>query len=62
MKQSVKLWADTNVNALQSISYIKSEHDDILWFRHSDRTYVTTHVDDFKVYAPNRRIIDAAKQ
>jgi Reverse transcriptase (RNA-dependent DNA polymerase) len=62
MKQSAKLWADTNANGLQSIGYTKSKHDDALWFRHSDRTYVTTHVDDFKVYAPNRRIIDAAKQ
>jgi hypothetical protein len=30
MKQSAKLWADTNANALQSIGYIKSEHDDAL--------------------------------
>ena len=62
MKQSAKLWADTNATGLQSIGYIKSKYDDALWFRHEDRTYVTTHVDDFKVYAPNRQVIDAAKQ
>jgi hypothetical protein len=62
MKQSAKLWADTNANGLKSIGYIKSKHDDALWFRRTDRTYVTTHVDDFKVYAANRRIIDTAKQ
>jgi hypothetical protein len=27
-----------------------------------DRTYVITHVDNFKIYAANRRIIDIAKQ
>ena len=54
MKQSAKLWADTNADGLQSIGYTKSKYDDALWFRYEDRTYVTTHVDDFKVYAPNR--------
>jgi hypothetical protein len=62
MKQSVKLWADTNTNSLKSIGYIKSKHDDALWFRRTDRTYVITHVNNFKVYAANRRIIDTAKQ
>jgi hypothetical protein len=62
MKQSVKLWADTNANGLKSIGYTKSKHDDALWFRRIDRIYVTTHVDDFKVYAANRQIIDIAKQ
>jgi hypothetical protein len=62
MKQSAKLWADINVNSLKSIGYIKSKHDDALWFRRTDRTYVITYVDDFKVYAANRRIIDTAKQ
>ena len=61
MKQSVKLWADTNVNGLQLIGYTKSKHDNILWFRRTDRTYVITHVNDFKVYAANRQIIDTAK-
>jgi hypothetical protein len=62
IKQSAKLWADTNANGLQSIGYTKSKHDDALWFRRTDRIYVTTHVDDFKVYAANRQIIDTAKQ
>jgi hypothetical protein len=62
MKQSAKLWADTNANGLQSIGYTKSKHDDALWFRRTDRTYVITHVNDFKVYAANRQIIDIAKQ
>jgi hypothetical protein len=62
MKQSAKLWTDTNANGLKSIGYTKSKHDDALWFRRTDRTYVITHVDDFKVYAANRRIIDIAKQ
>jgi hypothetical protein len=62
MKQSAKLWADTNANGLQLIGYTKSKYDDALWFRRSDRTYVTTHVNDFKVYAANRQIIDTAKQ
>jgi hypothetical protein len=61
IKQSAKLWADTNVNDLQSIGYTKSKHDNALWFRRTDRTYVTIHVNDFKVYAANRRIIDIAK-
>jgi hypothetical protein len=62
MKQLAKLWADTNVNSLKLISYTKSKHDNVLWFRRTDRTYVTTHVNDFKVYAANRRIIDTVKQ
>jgi hypothetical protein len=62
MKQSAKLWANTNANGLQSIGYTKSKYDDALWFCRSDRTYVITHVNDFKVYAANRRIIDTAKQ
>jgi len=62
MKQSAKLWADTNANSLKLIGYIKSKHDNALWFRRTDRTYVTTHVNDFKVYAANRQIIDTAKQ
>jgi hypothetical protein len=62
MKQSAKLWADTNATGLQSIGYIKSKHDDALWFRRSDRTYVTTHVDGFKIYAPNRQAINTAKE
>jgi hypothetical protein len=61
MKQSAKLWADINANGLQLIGYTKSKHDDALWFRRTDRTYVTTHVDDFKVYAANWRIIDTVK-
>jgi hypothetical protein len=62
MKQSAKLWADINANSLKLIGYIKSKHDNALWFRRTDRTYVTIHIDDFKVYAANRRIIDTAKQ
>jgi hypothetical protein len=62
MKQLAKLWTNTNVNSLKLIGYIKSKHDNALWFRRTDRTYVTIHVDDFKVYAANRRIIDIAKQ
>jgi hypothetical protein len=62
MKQSAKLWADTNANGLKLIGYTKSKHDNVLWFRRMDRTYVTTHVDNFKVYAANRRIIDTTKQ
>jgi hypothetical protein len=61
MKQSAKLWADINVNGLQSIGYTKSKHDDALWFRRTDCTYVTIHVNNFKVYAVNRRIIDIVK-
>jgi hypothetical protein len=30
MKQSAKLWADTNANGLKSIGYTKSKHDDAL--------------------------------
>jgi hypothetical protein len=30
MKQSAKLWADTNANGLQSIGYTKSKHDNAL--------------------------------
>jgi hypothetical protein len=30
IKQSAKLWADTNVNNLQSIGYTKSKHDNAL--------------------------------
>jgi hypothetical protein len=30
MKQSAKLWADTNANSLKSINYIKSKHDNAL--------------------------------
>ena len=62
MKQSAKLWADTNANSLKSIGYTKSKHDNALWFRRTDHTYVITHVNNFKVYAANRRIIDTAKQ
>ena len=62
MKQLAKLWANTNANGLKLIGYTKSKYDDALWFRRTDRTYVTTHVNDFKVYAANRRIIDTAKQ
>jgi hypothetical protein len=62
MKQSAKLWANINANSLKSIGYTKSKHDDALWFRRTDRTYVTIYVNDFKVYAANRRIIDTAKQ
>jgi hypothetical protein len=61
MKQLAKLWADTNINSLKSIGYIKLKHDDVLWFRRTDRTYVTIYVDNFKVYAANRRIIDTVK-
>jgi hypothetical protein len=61
MKQLAKLWADINVNGLKLIGYTKSKHDNALWFRRIDRTYVITHVDDFKVYVANRRIIDIAK-
>jgi hypothetical protein len=61
IKQSAKLWTDTNANGLQLISYTKSKHDKALWFRRTDRTYVTTYVNDFKVYAANRQIIDTAK-
>jgi hypothetical protein len=61
MKQSAKLWADINANGLQLIDYTKSKYDNALWFRRTDRTYVTTHVNDFKVYAANRQIIDTAK-
>jgi hypothetical protein len=61
IKQLAKLWADTNVNSLQLIGYTKSKHDDALWFRRTDRIYVTTHIDNFKVYAANRRIIDIVK-
>jgi hypothetical protein len=62
MKQSAKLWADTNANGLKLIGYTKSKHDNVLWFRRTDRTYVITYVDNFKVYAENRRIIDTVKQ
>jgi hypothetical protein len=62
MKQLAKLWADTNANGLQLIGYTKSKHDDVLWFRRTDRTYVITYVDNFKVYAANRQIINTAKQ
>jgi Reverse transcriptase (RNA-dependent DNA polymerase) len=62
MKQSAKLWTDTNANSLKSIGYIKSKYDNALWFRRTDRIYVTTYVDNFKVYAANRRIIDTVKQ
>ena len=62
MKQSAKLWADINANGLKSIGYTKSKHDNALWFRRTDRTYVITHVNDFKVYAANWRIIDTVKQ
>jgi hypothetical protein len=61
MKQSAKLWANTNANSLKSINYTKSKHDNVLWFYRTDRIYVTTHVNNFKVYAVNRRIIDTAK-
>jgi hypothetical protein len=54
MKQLAKLWADINVNGLKLIGYTKSKYDDVLWFRRTDRIYVTTYVDDFKVYAANR--------
>jgi hypothetical protein len=30
MKQSAKLWADTNANSLQLIDYTKLKHDDAL--------------------------------
>jgi hypothetical protein len=30
MKQSAKLWANTNVNGLQLISYTKSKYDNVL--------------------------------
>jgi hypothetical protein len=61
IKQSAKLWADINANNLKLIDYTKSKHDDALWFRRTDRTYVITHVNNFKVYAANRRIIDTLK-
>jgi Reverse transcriptase (RNA-dependent DNA polymerase) len=62
MKQSAKLWVNINANGLQSIGYTKSKYDDALWFRRTDRIYVTTHVNNFKIYAANRQIIDTAKQ
>jgi hypothetical protein len=61
IKQSAKLWTDINVNDLKSIGYIKSKHDNVLWFRRTDRIYVIIHVNDFKVYTANRRIIDTVK-
>jgi hypothetical protein len=61
IKQSVKLWADINANSLKLIGYTKSKHDDALWFRRTDRIYVIIYVNNFKVYAANRRIIDIAK-
>jgi hypothetical protein len=54
IKQLAKLWADINANGLQSIDYTKSKHDDVLWFRRTDRIYVIIHVNDFKVYTANR--------
>jgi hypothetical protein len=62
MKQSAKLWANTNANDLKSIGYTKSKHDNALWFRRTDCTYVITHVNNFKIYVANRQIIDTAKQ
>jgi Reverse transcriptase (RNA-dependent DNA polymerase) len=62
MKQLAKLWADINVNGLKLIGYTKSKHDNVLWFRRTDRTYVIIHVNNFKVYTANRRIIDTVKQ
>jgi hypothetical protein len=61
MKQSAKLWANINANGLKLISYTKSKHDNVLWFRRTNRTYVIIYVNDFKVYAANRRIIDIVK-
>jgi hypothetical protein len=61
IKQLAKLWINTNVNSLQSIGYTKLKHDDALWFRRTDRTYVIIHVNDFKVYTANQQIIDTAK-
>jgi hypothetical protein len=62
MKQSAKLWADINANSLKLIGYTKSKHDNALWFRRTDRTYVIIYVNNFKIYAANRQIIDTAKQ
>ena len=61
MKQSAKLWADTCGEGMRSKSYIQSKYDTCLWYRTADKVYITTHVDDFKIYAPIREIMDAAK-
>ncbi|BDD58303.1 hypothetical protein MAP00_009277 [Monascus purpureus] len=49
---SARIWYDTLGAFLRQISFKCSEYDSGLWI-HTTRTqlYVTTHVDDFKVYA-----------
>jgi hypothetical protein len=62
MKQSAKLWADTCGEGMRLKGYTQSKYDTCLWYRTKDKVYVTTHVDDFKIYAPTREAMDAAKQ
>ena len=47
---------------MRSKSYIQSKYNTCLWYRTADKVYITTHVNDFKIYAPIREIMDAAKQ
>jgi hypothetical protein len=47
---------------MRSKGYIQSKYDTCLWYRTADKVYITTHVDDFKVYTLTKEIMNAAKQ
>jgi hypothetical protein len=47
---------------MRSKGYVQSKYDTCLWYRTADKVYITTHVNDFKVYTLTRRVMDAAKQ
>jgi hypothetical protein len=62
IKQLTKLWVNTCGEGMRSKGYIQSKYDTCLWYRTADKVYITTHVNNFKVYAPIRGIMDTAKQ
>ncbi len=61
MKQSAKLWVDNVFKALHSLNFVRSQYDNLLFFRREDRVYVITHVDDFKIIGPTRKVIYEVK-
>jgi len=61
MKQSAKLWANDASKVLYLLNFVRSQYDNLLFFRREDRVYVITHVDNFKIIGPTRKIFDQVK-
>ncbi len=61
MKQSAKLWANDASKVLYLLNFVRSQYDNLLFFRREDRVYVITHVDDFKIIGFICKAIDQVK-